>query len=96
MLLLKSKIDRALAFVHAAIEDPTDAPLRDANQHAAEVLEDLDTFAIRPELRGEVAQLTIALQTLKKILWQQPNALLTSLPLITQTDRMATRTLPSM
>ncbi len=80
MSLLKSKIDRALAFVHAAIEDPSDAPLRDANQHAAEVLEALDTFAMRPELRGEVTQLTLALQTLKQVLWTQPLASPTFLP----------------
>jgi hypothetical protein len=68
MDLLKTKIDRALAFVHAAIEDPRDEPLRDANRHAAEVLDELDGFALRPELRGEVAQLTTALRTLRQVL----------------------------
>ena len=74
MLQLKAKIDRALAFVHAAIEDPSDEPLRGANAHAAEVLDELDSFTVRPELRGEVTQLTIALRTLKQVLATQPVA----------------------
>jgi len=96
MELLRDKIHRALAFVHAAIEDPTDEPLRDANQHAAEVLEELDRFAVRPELRGEVVQLTVALQTLKHVLWKLPDALPTSLPLLSHSDRISARTLPAI
>ncbi|MCU1276601.1 MAG: hypothetical protein JWM53_147 [bacterium] len=71
MNVLKTKIYRALALVHAAIEDPTDEPLRDANRHAAEVLEDLDVFNLRPELRCEVTQLTAALRTLRQVLATQ-------------------------
>jgi hypothetical protein len=96
MLFLKTKIDRALAFVHAAIEDPTDQPLRDANQHAAEVLDELDTFILRPELRGEVAQLTVALKTLKHILWQQPLQLSELLPRLTRSELIPDRTLRAL
>lgn len=75
MSVLQAKINRALAFVHAAIEDPREEPLRHANQHAAEVLDEIDVFAMQPELRSEVAHLTIALRTLHQVLATQTRAL---------------------
>jgi hypothetical protein len=72
MQLLKARLHRALAFVHAAIDDPTDEPLRCANLHAAEVLDAWHSWTVRPELRDEVAQLTLALRTLRQVLATQP------------------------
>jgi hypothetical protein len=71
MSLLQTKIQRALVFVQVAIEHPQDEPLRAANQHAAEVLDELG-YDLEPEERGEVAQLTHALHRLRRVLSAQP------------------------
>ncbi len=61
-----------LALVHAAIEDPSDTSVRDANQHAADLLDELDPWALRPELRREVTQVTLALRALRHVLSTRP------------------------
>jgi hypothetical protein len=74
MSVSQAKINRALAFVHAAIENPTQEPLRHANQHAAEVLDEIDVFAMPPELRSRVEHLTSALRALRQVLATQSDA----------------------
>jgi hypothetical protein len=66
MNVLSTKIRRALHSVEVAIADPADESLRDANRHAAEVLDDLDVFTLRPEVRHELNELTSALRTLRE------------------------------
>jgi hypothetical protein len=65
---LDHKIRHALAVVHAAIENPGERPLREANAHAADLLDDLDPWTLRPSERHEVAELTRALRTLRRVL----------------------------
>ncbi len=72
MTTLELRIDRALAFVHAAIEDPIGHPLGQANDYIAELLDELDPFEMAPEIRGRVTQLTTALRTLRHVLATDP------------------------
>ena len=76
MQSLRAKLHRALAYVHAAIEDPGEESLRCANLHAAEVLEAWRSWSVRPELRDEVEQLTVALRTLRQVLAARPETTL--------------------
>lgn len=75
MIPLETKLRHALAFVHAAIEDPTDERLRRANQHSAEVLEALGSRRVQLAVAAEVAQLTSALRTLRHVLSMLPMTL---------------------
>lgn len=58
------KIRRTLAVIHAAIANPEPLPLREANDHAAALLDELDPWTQR---RG-VAELTLALRALNRVL----------------------------
>ena len=68
MSALQKKLRRALFVVRAAIADPAGPQLSEANRCAAEVLDELDPFAMPPDVRGEVVRLTTALRTLRQSL----------------------------
>jgi hypothetical protein len=65
---LETKIRHALAVIHAAIENPTEYPLREANARAADLLDDLDPWALLPAQRSDVAAVTVALRDLRRVL----------------------------
>ncbi len=65
---LEARIRRTLAIVQAAIDNPAEHPLREANARAAELLDELDPWTMQPTERREIAELTSALRTLRQVL----------------------------
>ena len=65
---LATKIRNTLAVVQAAIRDPAEHPLREANTHAAALLDELDPWTLQPGERREIAELTDALRRLRLVL----------------------------
>jgi hypothetical protein len=62
---LEARIRRTLAIVRAAIDNPAEHPLREANARAAELLDDLDPWTMQPGERREIEELALALRTLR-------------------------------
>jgi hypothetical protein len=72
MQSLDTKIRRALAFVRAAIAKPAPRALARANAQAADLLEDVDPWALSPEQRRELDELAGALRNLRRVVDATP------------------------
>ena len=66
--MLDSKIRRTLDVIRVAIANPEPRPLSEANASAAELLDEIDPWTLRPDERRDVAQLTLALRALRDAL----------------------------
>jgi hypothetical protein len=65
---LETKIRHTLAVIRAAIEDPAECPLREANARAADLLDDLDPWTLQPAQRSDIDAVTVALRDLRRVL----------------------------